>query len=174
MKQEQVDDVKKFFIDRKNDIALLLSMIVLSYFISQLPTGKIIPDVNDPNYSYPKYSEHVPRFVNVTLNFYIPLVLFIVVSIMKKDIVGLLHLVLAFYFGDTTVAITIALMKKFSAKPRPYYNTICIERYSPSCNESFPSGHTAYSFEGQLFVTLYLYYLLQPYKISKNLGFKCL
>ncbi|KAL7715618.1 Lipid phosphate phosphatase [Entamoeba marina] len=154
---------------RKFDIILYIILQICMWFSFFIPTTTIIPNPLHPSYTFQYKEDIITRNINVIMNFYIIILIILFVGFVKKDIVGTSNTLLSYLFGECLVGIIITILKRIYGTPRPYYNTYCIENYKPSCNHSFPSGHSAYSFQAQIFLTLYLTMLIKPYKMYKFL-----
>ena len=132
------------------------------------------PNPTDANYLYPNEQDIITRSTNVLCNFYITIIIIVILSIFKRKIEFLFYSILAYLTGETTVGILTQFLKRISGKPRPYYNSTCLEKYKKSCNHSFPSGHTAYAFQAQIFLTLLLFEIIKDSKYRKHFGIRLL
>ncbi|BFU23895.1 lipid phosphate phosphatase, putative [Entamoeba histolytica HM-1:IMSS-B] len=164
-----IENSKRFINEYKSDIGLYLILIIINNLVGFIPTHQEIPYKEDPNYMFSKLNDVIPRTMNVIINFYIPICVIAIISIYQKNIEKGLTVLIPFLNSEMIVGIIIQLLKRYSGKPRPFYNTYCIEHYKPTCNHSFPSGHTAYAFQGQVFLSLILLEFISKYKQSNNL-----
>ncbi|ELP84281.1 phosphatidic acid phosphatase, putative [Entamoeba invadens IP1] len=164
-----VTQIKHFVSSNKFDIALTVLLYVLTFLCGYLPTHKIVPDPLDPLYSYTKTESIVSATLNKIMNFYIPVVLISVMSVFSGGVVFALKALLPFVCSEACVGFLLVITKKYAGKPRPYYNTSCLTKYNENCNSNFPSGHAAYAFHGQLFVSLFLICFLENYTFFKTL-----
>lgn len=151
-----VNDFKEFISNRKWDVLLYVLLIITNFVVKSLPVHEMVPSPNDPLYSFTKKPDIVNRFMNVICNYYIPLAIFTATFLIKRRWNGWYHCLLAFMLSELLTGILVEVLKDFAGRPRPYYNTVCTTTYRPTCNKSFPSGHTAYAFQGQLFLSLVL------------------
>ena len=90
---KQIIDIIKL---NKLDILGYIILQIIQYIINQLPTFPMTPNPTDANYLYPKEQDIITRSTNVLCNFYITIIIIVILSIFKRKIEFLFYSILAY------------------------------------------------------------------------------
>ncbi|XP_030452196.2 lipid phosphate phosphatase 2-like isoform X1 [Syzygium oleosum] len=157
------------------DWLILMVLVVIGSLLHLIhPFYRFVGKDMMTNLKYPLKSNSVPFWAVPTYALLLPMVIFVVVYLRRRDFYDLHHAVLGLlYSASVTAVITIAI-KLAVGRPRPDFfwrcfpdgkdvydqlgNVICHGKRSviDEGHKSFPSGHTSWSFAGLGFLSLYL------------------
>ncbi|GMI85525.1 LIPID PHOSPHATE PHOSPHATASE 3, lipid phosphate phosphatase 3 [Hibiscus trionum] len=154
-------------------ILLLLVVIEIILYIIHPFYRFVGKDMMD-DLRYPFKSNTVPVWAVPMYAMLLPMLIFLIVYIRRKDVYDLHHAVLGLLFSVLVTAVITDSIKNAVGRPRPDFfwrcfpdgkdaydkwgNVICHGDKSviKEGHKSFPSGHTSWSFTGLGFLSLYL------------------
>ncbi|XP_027353521.1 lipid phosphate phosphatase 2-like isoform X3 [Abrus precatorius] len=154
-------------------ILLLLVLIVIILYIIH-PFYRFVGKDMMADLKYPLKSNTVPVWAVPIYAFLLPMVIFLVVYVRRRDVYDLHHAVLGLLFSILLTAVITEAIKNAVGRPRPDFfwrcfpdgkdaydkwgNVICHgdKKVVKEGHKSFPSGHTSWSFAGLGFLSLYL------------------
>ncbi|ELP92743.1 phosphatidic acid phosphatase type 2 domain containing protein 1B, putative [Entamoeba invadens IP1] len=158
-----------FFQSRKIDILVTLIVLVLSKVLTYLPPHHMDIPSNHPLFSFPRKEGTFGLWSTITIDFIVPVIIIIVLSIYSGYIYGCFNVVLSFVFNDSLNGFLTQLFKLFAGRPRPFFFNGC-DHSKNTCFKSFPSGHSSFAMAGLLFFALYIFfYMKRTHFKSKNL-----
>lgn len=126
------------------------------------------------NLKYPLKSNTVPFWAVPMYALLLPMVIFVVLYLRRRDIYDLHHALLGLLYSASVTAVITNAIKLAVGRPRPDFfwrcfpdgkdvydqlgNVICHGKRTviDEGHKSFPSGHTSWSFAGLAFLSLYL------------------
>ncbi|GAA5855564.1 hypothetical protein JCM3766R1_000595 [Sporobolomyces carnicolor] len=132
------------------------------------------PYLDDPQYQYPVVAEQVPSgpgSLLETLTWYFPLTVIVLVAASRKSFHDIHHGVLGLSASRAIMRLTVEFLKNQVGRLRPSFFARCdYDVVTKTCNavgehaaalvkdgrKSFPSGHSSTSFQGLLFLSLFL------------------
>ncbi|KAJ1443216.1 Phosphatidic acid phosphatase type 2/haloperoxidase [Sesbania bispinosa] len=154
-------------------ILLLLVLIEIILYIIH-PFYRFVGQDMMTDLKYPLKSNTVPVWAVPMYAILLPMVIFLIVYIRRRDIYDLHHAILGLLFSILVTAVITDAIKNAVGRPRPDFfwrcfpdgkdvydkwgNVICHgdKNVIKEGHKSFPSGHTSWSFAGLGFLSLYL------------------
>ncbi|XP_018719975.2 putative lipid phosphate phosphatase 3, chloroplastic [Eucalyptus grandis] len=159
----------------KYDWLVLMLLVVIEYSLHFIhPFYCFVGKGMMTNLMYPLKSDTVPFWAVLIYALLLPMVIFVVMYLRKRDIYDLHHAVLGLWYSTTFTAVITDAIKLAVGWPRPDFfwrcfpdgkdvydqwgNVICHGKRNviDDGHKSFPSGHTSWSFAGLGFLSLYL------------------
>ncbi|GAA5941982.1 phosphatase PAP2 family protein [Sporobolomyces koalae] len=156
-------------------IVVLALGVVSRYIESRYPYERPLePYLDDPYYHYPLEPEQVPSGPGSRLEaiaWYLPLVIIVLVAAARKNLHDLHHGVLGLAASRAIMRLTVEFLKNQVGRLRPSFFARChYDLVTKTCNvvgehaqlllkdgrKSFPSGHSSTSFQGLVFLSLFL------------------
>ncbi|AES93626.1 lipid phosphate phosphatase-like protein [Medicago truncatula] len=157
------------------DWIILLLLVLIDIGLNMIyPFFRFVGEDMMFDLKYPLKSNTVPVWSVPILAVVLPMVIFLVVYIRRRDIYDLHHAVLGLLFSILVTTVITDAIKDAVGRPRPNFLWRCFpdgkdvygEWGNVICNgdklvikegyKSFPSGHTSWSFAGLGFLSLYL------------------
>lgn len=153
-------------------LLLLVFIEIMLYLI--YPFYRFVGKDMMSDLKYPLKSNTVPVWAVPMLAVVLPIVIFLVIYIRRRDIYDLHHAVLGLLFSILVTAVITDAIKDAVGRPRPDFFWRCFpdgkdvydklgdvichgdESVIKEGHKSFPSGHTSWSFAGLGFLSLYL------------------
>ncbi|BAT83010.1 hypothetical protein VIGAN_04010300 [Vigna angularis var. angularis] len=154
-------------------ILLLLVLVVIGLLVVQ-PFHRFVGQDMMTDLRYPLKSNTVPVWSIPIYAVLLPIVIFLVVYIRRRDVYDLHHAVLGLLFSLLITAVITEAIKNAVGRPRPDFFWRCFpdgkdvydkwgdvichgeKEVVKEGYKSFPSGHTSWSFSGLGFLSLYL------------------
>ncbi|CAL0308282.1 unnamed protein product [Lupinus luteus] len=159
----------------KHDWLILFLLVVIDIILYIIhPFYRFVGKDMMTDLRYPLKSNTVPFWAVPIYAVLLPMLIFLVVYIRRRDIYDLHHSILGLLFSVLVTAVITDSIKNAVGRPRPDFFWRCFpdgkDVYDTlgdvACHgdksvikeghKSFPSGHTAWSFAGLGFLTLYL------------------
>ncbi|GAA5965605.1 hypothetical protein JCM3765_004752 [Sporobolomyces pararoseus] len=158
------------------DWIVVLLLGLLSHHIErQYPYERPVePYLNNPDYQYDIVEEQIPSGPGSKLEWiawYFPLTVIVLVAAIRKSFHDIHHGVLGLAASRAIMRLTVEFLKTQVGRLRPSFFARCnYDLVTKTCNvtgehalallkdgrKSFPSGHSSTSFQGLLFLTLFL------------------
>ncbi|XP_057436501.1 lipid phosphate phosphatase 2-like isoform X2 [Lotus japonicus] len=158
-----------------HDWIILLLLVVIEIVLYMIhPFYRFVGKDMMTDLRYPLKSNTVPVWSVPIYAVLLPVVIFLVVYIRRRDIYDLHHAILGLLFSILVTAVLTDAIKDAVGRPRPDFfwrcfpdgkdvydalgNVVCHgdKDVIKEGHKSFPSGHTAWSFAGLGFLSLYL------------------
>ncbi|XP_014621448.1 protein PLASTID MOVEMENT IMPAIRED 2-like isoform X2 [Glycine soja] len=154
-------------------ILLLLVLIVIGLYVIH-PFHRFVGKDMMTDLKYPLKSNTVPVWAVPIYAGLLPIVIFVVVYIQRRDVYDLHHAVLCLLFSILITSVFTEAIKNAVGRPRPDFFWRCFpdgkdvydkwgdvichgdKKVIKEGYKSFPSGHTSWSFAGLGFLSLYL------------------
>ncbi|OMO80290.1 Phosphatidic acid phosphatase type 2/haloperoxidase [Corchorus capsularis] len=172
-------------------ILLLLLLIWIGLLIMN-PFYRFVGKDMMEDLKYPLKSNTVPVWAVPMYAVVLPMVIFIIVYIRRRDVYDLHHAILGLLFSVLVTAVITDAIKNAVGRPRPDFfwrcfpdgkdeydkwgNVIChgVKSVIKEGHKSFPSGHTSWSFAGLGFLSLYLSGKIQAFDRRGHVAKLCL
>ncbi|KAL9389565.1 hypothetical protein Peur_018170 [Populus x canadensis] len=161
--------------DHMHDWLILLLLVVIEVILYVIhPFYRFVGKDMMTDLKYPLKENTVPVWTVPLYAVLLPVAVFLVVYIRRKDVYDLHHSILGLLFSVLITAVITDAIKNAVGRPRPDFfwrcfpdgkdlydrwgNVICHGKGSDvkEGHKSFPSGHTSWSFAGLGFLSLYL------------------
>ncbi|KAF7811295.1 putative lipid phosphate phosphatase 3, chloroplastic isoform X1 [Senna tora] len=172
-------------------ILLLLVLIEIILYIIH-PFYRFVGKDMMTDLRYPLKSNTVPVWAVPMYAILLPMVIFLVVYIRRRDVYDLHHAILGLLFSVLVTAVITDSIKNAVGRPRPDFfwrcfpdgkdvydkwgNVICHgdKNVIKEGHKSFPSGHTSWSFAGLGFLSLYLSGKIKAFDSTGHVAKLCL
>ncbi|XP_048140467.1 lipid phosphate phosphatase 2-like isoform X1 [Rhodamnia argentea] len=157
------------------DWLILMALVVIGSLLLLIhPFHRFVGKDMMTSLKYPLKGNTVPFWTVPTYALLLPMVIFVVLYLRRRDIYDLHHAVLGLLYSASATAVITNALKLAVGRPRPDFfwrcfpdgkdvydrlgNVICHGKRSviDEGHKSFPSGHTSWSFAGLGFLSLYL------------------
>ncbi|XP_011038739.1 PREDICTED: putative lipid phosphate phosphatase 3, chloroplastic [Populus euphratica] len=161
--------------DHMHDWLILLLLVVIEVILYLIhPFYRFVGKDMMTDLKYPLKENTVPVWTVPLYAVLLPVAVFLLVYIRRKDVYDLHHSILGLLFSVLITAVITDAIKNAVGRPRPDFfwrcfpdgkdlydrwgNVICHGKGSvvKEGHKSFPSGHTSWSFAGLGFLSLYL------------------
>ncbi|CAN6451899.1 unnamed protein product [Victoria cruziana] len=159
-----------------HDWLILLFLIIIDVVLNVIkPFYRFVGEDMMSDLKYPLKSNTVPFFAVPLIAIVLPMGIFILYYIYRKDVYDFHHAILGLLFSVLVTAVITDAIKDAVGRPRPDFfwrcfpdgigvydhvtrNVVCHGNKSviKEGHKSFPSGHTSWSFAGLGFLSLYL------------------
>ncbi|XP_059449719.1 putative lipid phosphate phosphatase 3, chloroplastic isoform X3 [Corylus avellana] len=172
-------------------ILLLLALIeIILYKIH--PFYRFVGEDMMTDLKYPLKSNTVPVWAVPIYSILLPIAIFLVVYFRRRDVYDLHHAILGLLYSVLVTAVITDAIKDAVGRPRPDFfwrcfpdgkdvydtlgNVVCHgdKNVIKEGHKSFPSGHTAWSFAGLGFLSLYLSGKIQIFDRRGHVAKLCL
>ncbi|KAK7272928.1 hypothetical protein RIF29_13971 [Crotalaria pallida] len=159
----------------KHDWLILLLLVVIEIILYIIhPFYRFVGKDMMTDLKYPLKSNTVPVWAVPIYAVLLPMLIFLIVYIRRRDIYDLHHSILGLLFSVLVTAVLTDAIKNAVGRPRPDFFWRCFpdgkavydalggvfchgdKKVIKEGHKSFPSGHTAWSFAGLGFLSLYL------------------
>ncbi|KAL2329525.1 hypothetical protein Fmac_017106 [Flemingia macrophylla] len=172
-------------------ILLLLVLIVIILYIIH-PFHRFVGKDMMTDLKYPLKSNTVPVWAIPIYAVLLPIVIFLLVYIRRRDVYDLHHAVLGLFFSILVTAVFTEAIKNAVGRPRPDFFWRCFpdgkdvydklgdvichgeEKVVKEGYKSFPSGHTSWSFSALGFLSLYLSGKIQAFDRRGHVAKLCI
>jgi len=137
-------------------IAVIIFFIVGAIVESRVPAHQRITIANDPSLSYPLEDDIFPIWLLLLLSFAIPVAVFALAQFIYKSTHDFHHATLGLFVSLTLTYFFTDIIKVFAGRQRPDYFAMINAGNIQDAQESFPSGHSSFSFAAFTFLSLYI------------------
>ncbi|XP_048319144.2 lipid phosphate phosphatase 2 isoform X2 [Ziziphus jujuba] len=173
-------------------LILLLLVVIEAILLAIHPFRRFVGKEMMVDLRYPMKDNTVPVWAVPMYAVLLPIFIFILVYIRKRDVFDLHHSILGLLFAVLITAVLTDAIKDAVGRPRPDFFWRCfpdgIDKYDKLGNvichgkasdikeghKSFPSGHTSWSFAGLGFLSLYLSGKIQAFDRKGHVAKLCL
>lgn len=161
--------------NHKHDWLILLLLVVIEIILFVIhPFYRFVGADMMTDLKYPMKDNTVPVWAVPMYSILLPVAIFLLFYIRRKDVYDLHHSILGLLFAVLITAVLTDAIKDAVGRPRPDFfwrcfpdgideydrwgNVVCHGKKSDikEGHKSFPSGHTSWSFAGLGFLSLYL------------------
>ncbi|CAL1405368.1 unnamed protein product [Linum trigynum] len=176
-----------------HDWLILALLVVIEVILNVIhPFYRFVGKDMMVDLKYPLKSNTVPVWAVPIYAIIIPMVIFIIVYFRRRDIYDLHHSMLGLLFSVLVTAVITDSIKNAVGRPRPDFfwrcfpdgmdvydqlgNVVCHgdKNVIKEGHKSFPSGHTAWSFAGLGFLSLYLSGKLKAFDCRGHIAKLCI
>ncbi|KAI5677492.1 hypothetical protein M9H77_08442 [Catharanthus roseus] len=159
----------------KHDWLILLLLVVMEIILYVIhPFYRFVGKDMMTDLKYPMKENTVPIWAVPLYAILLPIAVFLLIYLRRKDVYDLHHSVLGLLFAVLITAVITDSLKNATGRPRPDFFWRCFpdgqDKYDKWGNvdchgkksdireghKSFPSGHTSWSFAGLAFLSFYL------------------
>ncbi|CAA2991870.1 lipid phosphate phosphatase 2-like [Olea europaea subsp. europaea] len=179
--------------NHKHDWLILLLLLVIEIILNIIhPFYRFVGKDTMTDLKYPMKDNTVPMWAVPLYAVLLPIAIFLLFYIRRKDVYDLHHGILGLLFAVLITAILTDAIKDAVGRPRPDFfwrcfpdgkdeydrwgNVVCHGKESDikEGHKSFPSGHTSWSFAGLGFLSLYLSGKMKAFDRSGHVAKLCI
>ncbi|XAR52457.1 Phosphatidate phosphatase [Bertholletia excelsa] len=179
--------------DHKHDWLILLLLVVIEVVLNVIhPFYRFVGKGMLEDLKYPMKSNTVPVWAVPMYAVLLPIVIFVLFYIRKRNVYDLHHAILGLLFAVLITGVLTDAIKDAVGRPRPDFFWRCfpdgIDKYDKwgdvichgkdsdikEGHKSFPSGHTSWSFAGLGFLSLYLSGKIQAFDRRGHVAKLCI
>ncbi|RVW16976.1 putative lipid phosphate phosphatase 3, chloroplastic [Vitis vinifera] len=179
--------------DHKHDWLILLLLVMIAIILLVIhPFYRFVGKDMMDDLKYPLKDNTVPVWAIPIYAVLLPIVIFILFYLRRRDVYDLHHSILGLFFSMLITAVITEAIKDAVGRPRPDFfwrcfpdgkdvydqwgDVICHGKDSVirEGHKSFPSGHTSWSFAGLGFLSLYLSGKIQAFDRKGHVAKLCI